>query len=77
MMQSDLTVLRTDLQGHLPLLASGKVRDIYEIDETTLLFVTTDRISGKYFHPAGCTILIHCVSLRCGHEQCTTSSIFT
>ncbi|KAK4466702.1 putative phosphoribosylaminoimidazole-succinocarboxamide synthase [Cladorrhinum samala] len=27
-------------------LASGKVRDLYEIDDKTLLFVTTDRISA-------------------------------
>lgn len=30
----------------LPLLARGKVRDIYEIDEQHLLFVTSDRISA-------------------------------
>lgn len=36
----------TDLQGALPLLARGKVRDLYEIDEKTLLFVATDRISA-------------------------------
>jgi phosphoribosylaminoimidazole-succinocarboxamide synthase len=35
----------TDLPG-LRLLARGKVRDIYEIDEKHLLFVTTDRISA-------------------------------
>lgn len=30
----------------LPLLARGKVRDIYEVDEAHLLFVATDRISA-------------------------------
>lgn len=30
----------------LPKLASGKVRDLYSIDDRTLLFVTTDRISA-------------------------------
>jgi len=30
----------------LPKLASGKVRDLYRIDDYTLLFVTTDRISA-------------------------------
>ncbi|MCF8569002.1 phosphoribosylaminoimidazolesuccinocarboxamide synthase [Gordonia sp. HY002] len=30
-------------------IASGKVRDIYEIDETTLLLVTSDRISAYDF----------------------------
>ncbi|RAL06401.1 phosphoribosylaminoimidazolesuccinocarboxamide synthase [Aspergillus ibericus CBS 121593] len=37
---------QTDLQGALPLIARGKVRDLYEIDEKTLLFVATDRISA-------------------------------
>ncbi|KAI0385052.1 SAICAR synthetase [Hypomontagnella monticulosa] len=30
----------------LPKLAEGKVRDLYSVDEKTLLFVTTDRISA-------------------------------
>lgn len=30
-------------------VASGKVRDIYEIDEQTLLLVTSDRISAYDF----------------------------
>ncbi|MCJ1431846.1 Bifunctional purine biosynthetic protein ade1 [Xylographa pallens] len=34
------------LAGTLPLLASGKVRDLYEIDSGTLLFVASDRISA-------------------------------
>ena len=32
--------------SYLPLVARGKVRDIYQIDENHLLFVTTDRISA-------------------------------
>lgn len=36
----------TDLQGALPLIARGKVRDLYEIDDKTLLFVASDRISA-------------------------------
>lgn len=32
--------------NNLPLIARGKVRDIYEIDDRHLLFVTTDRISA-------------------------------
>jgi phosphoribosylaminoimidazole-succinocarboxamide synthase len=32
--------------AHLPLIARGKVRDIYQVDEQHLLFVTTDRISA-------------------------------
>lgn len=36
----------TDLDGILPLVSRGKVRDIYEVDPKTLLFVATDRISA-------------------------------
>lgn len=36
----------TELDGILPLVARGKVRDIYAVDENTLLFVATDRISA-------------------------------
>jgi phosphoribosylaminoimidazole-succinocarboxamide synthase len=36
----------SDLQGALTLLTSGKVRDLYEVDRSTLLFVATDRISA-------------------------------
>lgn len=37
----------TDLHGALPLIAKGKVRDIYELpDNSSLLFVATDRISA-------------------------------
>jgi phosphoribosylaminoimidazole-succinocarboxamide synthase len=36
----------TDLEGALPLIARGKVRDLYEIDDKTLLFVASDRISA-------------------------------
>ncbi|KAK2743393.1 Bifunctional purine biosynthetic protein ade1 [Myotisia sp. PD_48] len=39
-------ILESDVRGSLPLLSRGKVRDLYEIDENTLLFVTTDRISA-------------------------------
>ncbi|CCH48103.1 phosphoribosylaminoimidazolesuccinocarboxamide synthase [Pseudodesulfovibrio piezophilus] len=38
-------VLETNITEY-PLVSKGKVRDIYEIDETTLLLVTTDRISA-------------------------------
>lgn len=36
----------TELDGLLPLVARGKVRDIYSVDDETLLFVATDRISA-------------------------------
>lgn len=38
-------VYQTQLQN-LPLIARGKVRDIYQIDDHHLLFVTSDRISA-------------------------------
>ena len=30
----------------MPLVARGKVRDLYKLDDATLLFVATDRISA-------------------------------
>ncbi|EKG11572.1 SAICAR synthetase [Macrophomina phaseolina MS6] len=40
-------VVTTNLADHgFNLLARGKVRDVYEIDKDTLLFVATDRISA-------------------------------
>ncbi|KAH3898765.1 probable Phosphoribosylaminoimidazole-succinocarboxamide synthase [Saccharomycodes ludwigii] len=36
----------TNLDDILPLIARGKVRDIYKVDDKTLLFVATDRISA-------------------------------
>ncbi|ODV86020.1 hypothetical protein CANARDRAFT_28072 [[Candida] arabinofermentans NRRL YB-2248] len=41
-----MSVTTTNLDGILPLLARGKVRDIYTINENYLLFVATDRISA-------------------------------
>lgn len=37
---------KSDLGNSLPLIASGKVRELYEVDEKTLLFVASDRISA-------------------------------
>ena len=42
---SSAEVLTTDL-GELNLLSRGKVRDIYEVDDNTMLIVTTDRLSA-------------------------------
>ncbi|EGX51913.1 hypothetical protein AOL_s00043g647 [Orbilia oligospora ATCC 24927] len=39
-------VTNTDLKGALPLLARGKVRDVYTLSGSELLFVATDRISA-------------------------------
>ena len=41
----DSVLLRTDLPD-LKLKASGKVRDVYDIDENQLLFIASDRISA-------------------------------
>jgi len=41
----DSAVTKLDLP-QLPLVASGKVRDVFAIDDSTLLFVATDRISA-------------------------------
>ncbi|EDO01523.1 hypothetical protein SS1G_03998 [Sclerotinia sclerotiorum 1980 UF-70] len=43
MTESALTTLTLD---GLPKIAEGKVRNLYEIDEKTLLFVASDRISA-------------------------------
>ncbi|KAF3906262.1 hypothetical protein ABW20_dc0102556 [Dactylellina cionopaga] len=39
-------VTETNLGGALPLLARGKVRDVYTLNDSELLFVATDRISA-------------------------------
>lgn len=39
-------VLHTSTIKSLPLIHKGKVRDIYDIDEDHMLFVTTDRLSA-------------------------------
>jgi len=39
-------ITSTTLGTHLPLLATGKVREIYALTPSTLLFVATDRISA-------------------------------
>lgn len=41
-----MSLTNTNLDGILPLIAKGKVRDIYKVDDETLLFVATDRISA-------------------------------
>jgi phosphoribosylaminoimidazole-succinocarboxamide synthase len=45
-MTDTIAVTNTDLKGVLPLIARGKVRDLYEVDDKTLLFIATDRISA-------------------------------
>jgi hypothetical protein len=44
---SSTAITKVDLsQYNIKKIASGKVREIFEIDEKTLLFVATDRISA-------------------------------
>lgn len=40
------TVLTKNTLDALPHIAEGKVRDLYEVDPETLLFVASDRISA-------------------------------
>ncbi|CCE64284.1 hypothetical protein TPHA_0H00740 [Tetrapisispora phaffii CBS 4417] len=41
-----MSLTATDLGNILPLINRGKVRDIYQVDSNTLLFIATDRISA-------------------------------
>jgi phosphoribosylaminoimidazole-succinocarboxamide synthase len=43
---SNSAITTIDIQNKLPRVASGKVRDLYTIDDDTLLFVASDRISA-------------------------------
>jgi phosphoribosylaminoimidazole-succinocarboxamide synthase len=45
MAEADAIVTETSLEA-LPKIATGKVRDLYEVDSKTLLFVASDRISA-------------------------------
>ena len=39
-------IVAIDLQGKLENIASGKVRDLFKVDDGRLLFVASDRISA-------------------------------
>ena len=41
-----MALVQSSLGSALPLLASGKVRELYKIGSKSLLFVATDRISA-------------------------------
>lgn len=43
---SSEAIVDIDVKGNLQKVASGKVRDLYAIDDDTLLFVASDRISA-------------------------------
>ena len=54
-------VMQIDLKKYLPFVASGKVREIYEVDDSTLLFVATDRISGMVPKTPPTGLMVICV----------------
>ena len=41
-----MAFVKADLGDALPLVASGKVRELYNVDSSSLLFVASDRISA-------------------------------
>lgn len=41
-----MALVKVDVKGALPLVASGKVRELYDVDSKSLLFVASDRISA-------------------------------
>lgn len=41
-----MALTQTNLEETLPLIARGKVRDVYSLSDNSLLFVATDRISA-------------------------------
>ena len=41
-----MALVKPDLGDALPLVASGKVRELYNVDSKSLLFVASDRISA-------------------------------
>lgn len=45
MAEADEVLTKTSLES-LPKIAEGKVRDLYEVDSKTLLFVASDRVSA-------------------------------
>ncbi|KAF2665963.1 phosphoribosylamine--glycine ligase [Microthyrium microscopicum] len=45
-MAPNQVVVSTDLSKHFKHLSTGKVRELYEVDDSTILFVATDRVSA-------------------------------
>ena len=48
-----MTGVLVQSQLPLPLLRSGKVREVYEVDDSTLLLVASDRVSATNRESAG------------------------
>lgn len=74
MAETDEVITKTSLEA-LPKIAEGKVRDLYEVDSTTLLFVATDRISafdvimGNVSGPVSILLFIMADSFRVFHPK--------
>ena len=65
-----MALVKTNVGNALPLVASGKVRELYDIDSKTLLFVATDRISAF-------DVIMNNVSTRmccCGQNSLTRTA---
>jgi phosphoribosylaminoimidazole-succinocarboxamide synthase len=43
---SSNVITHTDLSVYFKPLSRGKVRDLYQVDDKTILFVSTDRVSA-------------------------------
>ena len=43
---ANIATVAIDLQGNLEKIASGKVRDLFKVDEERLLFIVSDRVSA-------------------------------
>lgn len=70
-MSSDAAVTKVDLsQYNIKKIASGKVREIFEIDDQTLLFVATDRISAYDVILNNVSIPFILLSSRCRTMAC-------
>jgi phosphoribosylaminoimidazole-succinocarboxamide synthase len=60
-----MSQIKAELAKALPLIASGKVRELYEVDADTLLFVASDRISAYDVIMDNVSFLIN----LCNHQR--------
>lgn len=78
---ADKVLTTTSIEG-LPKIAEGKVRDLYEVDDRTLLFVASDRISAYdvimknvYYTHFHCAIRLLMIR-RASHPKAPSSPSF-
>lgn len=70
-MASNTAITKVDLsQYNFKKIASGKVREIFEIDDKTLLFVATDRISAYDVILNNVSLLLFSLTSRCCTVAC-------